>query len=187
MTAMTAEIFDGALQGTAFAISSNFLVTVGHMGADNSCVKVQVGNDVMYGTVVIVPTGAPHAPTETVASVANDWEIILLDKPQHDMTILHFGSVVDGEAVTSYGFSSVTLGNQHVALNQQVITHSTVELTQIPYVLAQTTPETEGASGSPVLDASGAVIGIVAASGMGYEFLAGISPLLSLIGNILAN
>jgi V8-like Glu-specific endopeptidase len=181
---MTAEfnssiITVGTESGTCFAVSPDFVMTAGHVAQQSGDVAtVNVGDIILTGTVVYVAPGSPQGTYGNVSIVQNDYALVKLSTPTNLLHIFTLSAnVIDNSSVTVDGYPSQTFAG--IPTGHQVHTEisTTPEIvTNCAGVMVDENPLIQGASGSPVIDTHGDVIGIVSSMGGGYQYIAEITP-----------
>ena len=178
-----------ARQATGWAISPTVLVTAGHAAQTvGQSVTVTIGSTVTTGTVAFVGAGSPEGATITVGpAIADDYAFIILAAPQTGLQTFNINPSADftnSIACTQYGYPSLVGGAENPICESAA---TTVNTTQYPYVLAGSTMWSQGASGGPVVDPTGLVVGIIESDDSPYQLITGISPTFAtLVDNVLS-
>jgi S1-C subfamily serine protease len=179
MSVTTAIITVGSESGTCFALSSTILATAGHVAqAEGDHATVDVGGILLSGTVIYVDPLSPQGTKESASQVPHDLGLIRLDAPTTLLTPLHMAhSLIDGSTVTVDGYPSSTLfGFLTGTQVHTVITATAQVVTNFPGVAVDDHALVQGASGSPVLNAQGDVVGIVSGLSGSTQYITEMTP-----------
>lgn len=167
--------------GTAFAVSSKYLITAGHFCKAHAMLS---GMGVAKSEVSLV-TFAPNlidlVEDDGVAIIAYDEvnDVCVLEKSGHGLNILHFSDRYEQLKTGDYlVIVGAPLGVMASAFDGVVVSKDE-EIGGLPKLIGSM-PVTGGNSGSPVLNENGDIVGMLIAGHAAYDHLAVCTPVVAI-------